>query len=97
MKLSLSGHAGFAEEGSDIVCAAVSVLVLNTINAIEAFTHTAFRCEADEVEGGFLEVSFPNISMQADHDACLLLKCMAKGLSDLEEQYGDYLILNNLE
>ena len=28
------GHAGFARHGKDIVCAAVSALVLNTINSI---------------------------------------------------------------
>lgn len=95
-KVSLSGHAGFAEEGSDIVCAAVSMLVLNTVNAIEEFTDTGFRCEADEGMGGFLEISFSDISEDADHDACLLLKCMAKGLLDLEQEYGDYLILNNI-
>ena len=31
------GHAGFSEEGQDIVCAAVSVLTINTLNAIEKF------------------------------------------------------------
>ena len=29
------GHAGYAEEGQDIVCAAVSVLVINTVNSLE--------------------------------------------------------------
>ena len=33
-----SGHAGYAPEGQDIVCAAASVLTINTINAIEQFT-----------------------------------------------------------
>ncbi len=28
----ITGHAGFAETGEDIVCAAVSVLAINTIN-----------------------------------------------------------------
>ena len=28
------GHAGYAEEGQDIVCAAVSVLVINTVNSL---------------------------------------------------------------
>ena len=39
------GHAGYAEEGYDIICAAVSVLTVNTINSIEAFTtdHFAVR------------------------------------------------------
>ena len=29
------GHAGFSEAGQDIVCAAASVLMINTVNAIE--------------------------------------------------------------
>ena len=31
----INGHAMYAEAGSDIVCAAVSALVINTINSIE--------------------------------------------------------------
>jgi uncharacterized protein YsxB (DUF464 family) len=33
-----AGHAGYAESGSDIICSAISVLTINTINSIEAFT-----------------------------------------------------------
>ena len=32
------GHAEYANPGQDIVCAAASILVINTINAIEEFT-----------------------------------------------------------
>ena len=28
------GHAGYAEEGYDIICAAVSVLVVNAVNSM---------------------------------------------------------------
>ena len=28
------GHAGYAEEGEDIVCAGISALVINTINSL---------------------------------------------------------------
>ena len=31
--LMSKGHAGYAEEGQDIVCAAVSALVINTVNS----------------------------------------------------------------
>ena len=31
---SSKGHAGYADEGYDIICAAVSVLTVNTINSI---------------------------------------------------------------
>ena len=43
-----SGHAGYADSGSDIVCASVSVLVINTINAMEAFA-------AEKMEGHLSE------------------------------------------
>ena len=34
---SIKGHAGYAEHGQDIICAAVSVLAQNTVNSIEQF------------------------------------------------------------
>lgn len=34
----IEGHAGFAESGKDIICAAVSTLYLHLINSIELFT-----------------------------------------------------------
>ena len=46
-----SGHAGYAESGSDIICSAVSALVINTINSIEAFTEDKFSCAQEEKSG----------------------------------------------
>ncbi len=44
-----SGHAGFARAGRDIVCAAVSVLVINTVNSIEQFgSGQAFDCKQEK-------------------------------------------------
>ena len=31
------GHSGFAQAGNDIVCASISVLIINAINSIEQF------------------------------------------------------------
>ena len=33
-----NGHAGYAEEGQDIICAAVSALIVNTVNSVETLT-----------------------------------------------------------
>ena len=30
-------HAGYAQEGKDIVCAGISALVINTVNSIELY------------------------------------------------------------
>ena len=43
------GHAGYAEEGQDIVCAAVSVLVINTVNSLETFTDDQFEVQEEDV------------------------------------------------
>ena len=32
--IEVKGHAGYAKRGEDIVCAAISVLTINTINSI---------------------------------------------------------------
>ena len=45
------GHAGFSEEGQDIVCAAASVLMINTVNAIEAFASDKTSLVSDDMEG----------------------------------------------
>ena len=39
-------HAGFARAGRDIVCAAISALVFNTINSIEQLTEDDFSVSA---------------------------------------------------
>ncbi len=85
VKVLLDGHAGFADKGQDIVCAAVSVLVINTFNSIERFTEDAFECEAAE-DGGFMSMSFTET---LSTDAKLLLNSMLLGLDEIQKQYGD--------
>lgn len=45
---SLSGHAGYAEAGADIICAAVSAMANLTCNAAEAFGAQAEVCETEQ-------------------------------------------------
>lgn len=92
----MNGHAGFAEEGSDIVCSAVSILVINTINAIEKFTDEEFKVDADEKHGGHITCSFPLIKAgKHNHDAELLLETMLHGLNNIEDEYGCYIKIND--
>ncbi len=75
----ISGHAGFGEAGEDIVCAAVSVLAQNTVNAIEAFTEDSFQCS---VEDGYLECSF---SGKVSKETKLLLNTLLLGLESVRD------------
>ncbi len=43
-----SGHAGYAEEGTDIICAAVSALTVNAINSIDELTDDAVDVRQDD-------------------------------------------------
>ena len=92
----LKGHAGQAKYGKDIVCAAVTVLVLNTVNAIDKFCDCTFTCEADEVNGGFIRAEFPQGAWK-DEKVQLLLQSMVRGLSDLATEYKRYITLESEE
>ena len=83
-------HAEFGEAGSDIVCAAISILVINTMNAIEQFTNVDFTQNVDEEEC--------SIEFQVDKstkETTLLLETMVLGLQTLEdnEEYTEYIDL----
>jgi len=81
---SFSGHSGYAESGSDIVCASISTLVINTINSLEKFTSDSFMSRADEDEA-LIEVTFDG---QLSPEAKLLVDSMILGVSDVAESYG---------
>ncbi|MCJ7855496.1 ribosomal-processing cysteine protease Prp [Lachnospiraceae bacterium NSJ-143] len=88
----LSGHAGFAEEGDDIVCSAVSMLVINTINCIEEFTNEKFNYGVDNDNGGYIDFSMPDIKKGGkNHDAELLIEAMLYGLNNIEKEYSQYI------
>ena len=84
-QISLDGHAGDVEAGQNIVCAAVSVLAINTFNSIERFTDDAFTVDAAE-DGGHLVMAFPD---KLSDKAQLLLDSMLLGLDEIQKQYGD--------
>ena len=77
------GHAGFSEEGQDIVCAAVSVLVINTVNSLEAFTDDQF-----EVQEGDGYVSF-HFTAPVTERGTLLMDSLILGLTEIEHSYNN--------
>ena len=79
------GHAGFARRGRDIVCAAVSTLVFNTMNSIEQFTSDTFSYDEDEKSG---RIEFKIVSEISDK-ASLLLASFVLGIQNIADEYGD--------
>ncbi|MBQ2987050.1 MAG: ribosomal-processing cysteine protease Prp [Tyzzerella sp.] len=83
-------HAGFDEAGNDIVCSAISILVINTMNAIEQFTDVKFTQMVNE-EDATIEFQVE----ETTKETTLLLETMVLGLQTLEdnEEYTEYIDL----
>lgn len=79
-----SGHAGYAEYGQDIVCAAASVLVINAMNSIDTFSSDTFDYNVEEESG---TVDFKIVSALSSVSE-LLLNSLILGLQGIMEEYG---------
>ena len=79
------GHAGFADYGEDIVCAAISVLVINTINSLEQITGEQMQVETDE-DAGMIGCRFVNQPLKETSKA--IMDSLVLGLSQIKKQYG---------
>ena len=81
----LEGHAGYAEEGYDIICSAVSALAINTVNSIEVFTEDGFNAEQAE-DGGYLKFM---LTEEPSASTVLLLDSLVLGMQYIQEAYGE--------
>lgn len=82
----IKGHAGWADLGRDIVCAGISVLAINTQNAIERFCGDRFEQTYDENKGlmRFVIEGLPG------HDAELLLEAARLGFGEIAAEYDEF-------
>lgn len=80
------GHSGYARRGEDIVCAAVSVLVINTVNSLEQIAVEPMEVNADE-ESGTVECRFT--APKVGEAARVLLDSLALGLTRIADEYGN--------
>ena len=86
---SSRGHASAGEYGSDVVCAAVSVLVINTVNSIQTIAGDSSKEFFDEKDG---EIRFFPEEPE-NHDTQVLMQSLLLGLQSIEEEHDRYLDL----
>ncbi|EHQ91781.1 ribosomal-processing cysteine protease Prp [Desulfosporosinus youngiae] len=91
-EFEMSGHAGFAEEGQDIVCAGVSALSIAAVNGLEHFLSVAPKVrEAD----GHITCQLVEVSEQELEKAQWILQTMALGIEKIQAAYGqDYIFID---
>ena len=81
--LTVSGHAGYAETGKDIVCAGVTVLVENLIDSIEGLTSDTIQYE---ISPGRADIYYKNLS----EDGKLLVDSFFLGISGISQDFPEY-------
>lgn len=86
----LKGHAGAGEYGHDIVCSAVSVLAINTVNSLERLADIKPDVLSDDENGGFLQVKIKDDQTQLPN-VQLLLQSFELGMRDVANSYGKYI------
>ncbi len=80
------GHAGYKRFffQKDLVCCAISVLVINTINSFEELSKDKTEVTTNE-ETGFIQCVFEN---PLSEKGILLMDSLVLGLSRIEDEYG---------
>ncbi|GAB7386543.1 ribosomal-processing cysteine protease Prp [Bacillaceae bacterium] len=87
--VTVDGHAGYANPGEDIVCAAVSGITFGLINASEKLLRVRLKVELGD--GGFLRCVVPRIADRGTQEKVqLLLEAMVSSLQDVAAEYGKY-------
>ena len=85
--ITVKDHAGYAEYGHDIVCAAASVLITTCANALETVAGVTPITHVDE-RTAEIRVALPKgLAPQQAHDAQIILRTTEQGFRDIAQQY----------
>ncbi len=82
---SLLGHAGYGQDGEDIVCSAVSALAIAAANGLERFMKHPPHTENGD---GYLKCEVKADSSLELDQAQWILQTMVMGLEAIQHDYG---------
>ncbi|MBQ3080545.1 MAG: ribosomal-processing cysteine protease Prp [Clostridia bacterium] len=90
-----SGHAGYGEYGTDIVCAAISALTQSTVGGITEVIGAKVHHRMDE-KTGYLQMTLSNeTDEETVEKAQILLKTLKMALTEISKDYpGTIRIIN---
>lgn len=98
-KFEISGHSGYAESGSDIICAALSMLVSTVIGSLDELLERRFDYEIRE-EGGWSCCELTDYDRYSEEErlrAETLMFSALVGVTQAEEAYGKYVKLKKVK
>jgi len=93
--LDIKGHAGYAEAGHDIICAAVSVTAYTAAGALEELAGLK-GCYSEE--DGHMIIKLPDrLAPEAESKADIILETTAIGFKQIELSYSEYVMVVDRE
>lgn len=89
--IEATGHSGYSEAGSDIICSAVSTLTQNCAMGLKEMLNINILYTIEESKP-YLYVELPtDLSESKLHDSQIILKSTYLGLKDLADSYPKYI------
>ena len=89
--IEAKGHSGYASEGSDIVCSAISVLTQNLINSLIQIVKISPDYMIDD-SAPYLYVSIPKgLKGKLYSDSQILMQSTELGIKDVANSYKKYI------
>lgn len=93
-EFTVKGHAGFARNGSDIVCSAVSALAYTAVGALEKIAGIDGYIEKD----GYIKCILPcDISSSQKDKADIILETIVLGFKQIEYSYKRFVLVLDKE
>lgn len=88
-QISAENHTGYDQEGYDIVCSAVSALMITTANGLVSLAEIPDVEIKTDAEIGYMFIGLPKTGMlpKDQFKSDLLLDTLEKGLMAIEEAY----------
>ena len=80
-----TGHAEYDYSQRDVVCASISVLVINTINSLDEIAREKIEVVTNEEEG-LIYCTFKNDTL--NEKAKVLMDAMVLGIKEISKEYG---------
>ena len=84
-------HAGYSAEGQDIVCAAVSALVINFVNSLDELTDDHYQIDVNQ-EDAEIDVVFTE---ELSEEGSLLLRSLIHVLLLLKSDQGSVILITS--
>ncbi|MFZ7121249.1 MAG: ribosomal-processing cysteine protease Prp [Eubacteriaceae bacterium] len=88
--VEVEGHSNYADIGKDIVCAAVSSLVISSVNGL--ISHVGLDVEYEMNDDGFVKFEVPIIHEDKKRIQCnAILETLYLGVKSIELEYKEHI------